>query len=428
MNSIRTLSKRRLLARIAIALSLVVLAWCSVRATASEAGPAGVPAAESAPNSPAAANGSHEGEIVLCQALGPAAPYPIQAIDEAENYYPVDWDAKRPMDWQPFAQGEYVGHDRLQHVPEYRLRVDDMLELVFRVTRNQTLRPYMLNVGDEVKIESAADPTLDRTLLVQPDGTITLPLIGQMKATRHTVPQLRDALEEAYKKYYRAPTMTVTPIKVNTRLEDLRATVDNRFGAGGQSRDARVTPEGSIALPAIGSVPAQGLTLGELKRELDERFALKVDGLEVTPVLVARAPRYFYVLGEVAHPGRFSLEGPTTTMQAISLAGGWNVGGNLRQVVIFRRGDDWRLMATMLDVRGALYAKVPTPADEVWLNDSDVVVVPKAPLRVFDDYVSLAFTQGLYSILPFHGAAALNMYSYLPGTQAALTGATATGS
>ena len=88
-------------------------------------------------------------------------------------------------------------------------------------------------------------------------------------------------------------------------------------------------------------------------------------------------------------------------MQALSLAGGWNVGGNLRQAVIFRRGDDWRLMATLVDIRGALYGKVPTPADELWLNDSDVVVVPKAPIKVFNDYVNLGMTQGLYSVAPF---------------------------
>lgn len=406
MNSTRILALRAWLSPLIPALLLVLCCWCAVGAEE----PVPTPAAEQVPVGPP------DGMMSPGGLLSPAAPYPIKGIDQAANYYPVGWNARRPMDWQPYAQGEYVGHYRLQHVPEYRLRVDDVLELVFRVTRNLSTRPYELNVGDEVKLESAADPTLDRTLLVQPDGTITLRLLGQMKATHRTVPQLRVELEDAYKKYYHAPTITITPIKVNTKLEDLRATVDNRFGTGGQSRDARVTPEGTIALPAIGSVPAQGLSLGELKRELDERFAAKVEGLEVTPILVTRAPRYFYVLGEVAHPGRYSLDGPTTTMQAISVAGGWNIGGNLRQVVIFRRGDDWRLMATMLDLRGALYAKVPTPADEVWLNDSDVVVVPKAPIRVFDDYVSLAFTQGIYAIMPFHQALALNMYSYLPGT------------
>ena len=308
----------------------------------------------------------------------------------------------RPLPcWQPYAQGTYVGHSRLPHVPQYRLRVDDVIECVFRVTRNESSQPYQFNVGDELRVESFTDATLNRDLIVQPDGTITLRLVGQMKATRHTVTQLRDLVEAAYAKYYRDPAITVTPLRVNTKLEDLRATVDKRAGFGGQSREARVTPEGTIALPAIGSIPAQGLTLEELKLELDERFAAVVDGLEVTPVLLTRAPRYVFVLGEVKTPGRFVLEGPTTAMQSISLAGGWINGANLRHIVVFRRGDDWRLMATLLDIRGALYGKVSCPADEIWINDADVVVVPKAPIKVFDDWAELIFTNGLYRISPF---------------------------
>jgi polysaccharide biosynthesis/export protein len=351
--------------------------------------------------------------VVLCQATSPAAPYPIRGIDAYEAYYPVPWSAAQPMDWQPYAQGEYTGHERIPHVPCYRLRFDDVLELVFRMTRNQTNRPYTLNVGDEIRLESSADPTLDRNLLVQPDGTVTLRLLGQVKATRHTVPQLREEIELAYQRYYRVPAITVTPLRVNTKLEDLRATVDSRFGFGGQARQARVTPEGTIALPAIGSCPAQGLTLNELKRELDERYAMKIEGFEVTPVLLTRAPRYVYVLGEVARPGRYDLQGPTTVMQALSLAGGWNVGGNLRQTVIFRRGDDWRLMATLVDIRGALYGKVPVPADELWVNDSDVLVVPKAPIKVFNDYVNLTMTQGVYSVVPFRSFGSFSMLSTL---------------
>jgi polysaccharide export outer membrane protein len=341
-------------------------------------------------------------EIQLCQYLNPAAPVPIRGIDgTAVANGMVPWTAAGPLDWQPYAQGEYVGHSRLPHVPAYRLRVDDVLEFVFRITREETSRPYQLNVGDEIRVESFADPTLNRDLIIQPDGTITLRLIGQVRATRHTVAQLRETVEELYQKYYKQPAITVLPLKVNTKLEDLRATVDKRMGFGGQSREARITPEGSVSLPAIGPVAAQGLTLTELKRELDERYALEVEGLEVTPILLTRAPRYVYVLGEVHLPGRYLLDGPTTVMQAISLAGGWNVGGNLRQVVIFRRGEDWRLMATMLDIRGALYAKVPAPADEIWLNDSDIVLVPKSPLKVFDDWATLFFTQGLYRVAPF---------------------------
>jgi polysaccharide export outer membrane protein len=99
-------------------------------------------------------------------------------------------------------------------------------------------------------------------------------------------------------------------------------------------------------------------------------------------------------------------------MQAIALAGGWNpAGGNLRQVVVFRRGPDWRLMATMLDLNGALLGKRPSPADEIWLNDSDIVLVPKTPLKMADDVIEQLFTRGLYGIAPFSGS-----YSFTKST------------
>jgi polysaccharide export outer membrane protein len=60
-------------------------------------------------------------------------------------------------------------------------------------------------------------------------------------------------------------------------------------------------------------------------------------------------------------------------------------------------------MATMLDLRGALYGHRPCPADEIWLNDSDIVVVPKSPILVADDIINLVFTRGIYGVVPFQG-------------------------
>lgn len=342
--------------------------------------------------------------ITLCQALGPAAPYPIKGLDCADGRCgELNWQAARPIDWQRYAQGEYVGHARLAHVNNYRLRVDDELEFIFRLTRKVNPQPYELNVGDEIRIESVTDALLDRDLIIQPDGAITLRLLGQVRAAGRTVAGLRGELEERYKEYYKhGPSITVTPLRVNTLLEDLRATVDSRFGFGGTSRTSRLTPEGTIQLPMIGSVPAQGLTLDELQRELNQRYAVHVQGIEITTVLRQRAARYVYVVGEVKTPGRYELVGPTTAMQAISMAGGWLYGGNLWNVVVFRRGDDWRLLATRLDLRGPLYGHRPCPADEIWLNDSDIVVVPKSRILVADNVISLLFTQGLYGIVPFN--------------------------
>jgi polysaccharide biosynthesis/export protein len=340
-------------------------------------------------------------DILLCQALGPAAPCDICGVDGSTcNCRRRGWEAARAIEWQAYAQGEYVGHARLAHVPEYRLRVDDQLDMTYRLTREETTTPYRLNVGDEIQVESFTDPDINRNLLIQPDGTITLRLLGQVHATGRTVAQLRDALDEQYKKYYKIPAITVTPLKVNTKLEDLRAVIDRRAGIGGQSQAARITPEGTIALPAIGSVQAQGLTLPELQIELNESYRQVVEGIQVIPILVQRAPRYVYVLGEVNTPGRFELVGPTTAIQAISLAGSWRVGANLRQIVVFRRGDDWRLLATMIDLQAALLGNQPTPPGEIWIDDSDVVIVPKSQILVADDFINLVFTRGIYGVFP----------------------------
>ena len=164
-------------------------------------------------------------------------------------------------------------------------------------------------MGDEVTVESATDKDLRRALVVLPDGTITLPLLGQVRAAHLTRAAVaRSARRRSTSKYYKVPAITVTPTKVDTKLEDLRYTVGGRSGFGGQVRSGKVTPEGTVQLPAVGSVPAQGLTLDEFRQELAERFAEKIEGIEVVPVLTTRAPRYVYVLGEVKLPGRYTLD------------------------------------------------------------------------------------------------------------------------
>jgi polysaccharide biosynthesis/export protein len=343
-------------------------------------------------------------EFQLCQSLGPAAPYsPPYADCAAGQCKLAPWDPTREMPWQVYAQGEYVGHYRTPHVPEYRLRVDDLLDCVYRLTREESYGPYKLEVGDTLKVESFSDPNLNReSMLVQPDGMVTLRLLGEVRAAGRTIMELRDELERLYSKYYKDPSITVTPVKINTRLEDLRSAVVAVFSFGGQVRQARVTPDGTIALPALGSVPAQGLTLDELKAELDARYEQVVPGVEVTPVLLERAPRTVYVLGEVNSPGQYELTGPTTLMQSIALAGGWRVGANLKNIVVFRRGDDWRLMATRLDMWGPLMrGSKLCPEDEIWLNDSDIVLVPKLSTLRANEWIDMLFTRGLYGVVPF---------------------------
>jgi polysaccharide export outer membrane protein len=311
-----------------------------------------------------------------------------------------------PLSWEVFAQGEYIGPARTPHVPEYHLRVDDQISFVFRLNGKPMSTPYRLNVGDVIRITSLTMPTLSVDTPIQPDGTIVLPQIGPVTAAGKSIEVLRTELDQRYVSVLkeRDPAISVIPVSVNKTVEELRTAITNRTQiVAGQSFQARVSPDGTVQLPALGSVPAQGLSLLELRNEVEARYAELVPGVEVTPVLVERAPRSIYVLGEVAKPGKFGLDAPTTVIQAIALAGGWNIGGNLRQVIIFRRDDCWRLMATRVNVHPALYNSRKLEADDIWLRDSDIVIVPKCPLQVIDDYVQLIFTKGIYGVVPFQG-------------------------
>ena len=111
-----------------------------------------------------------------------------------------------------------------------------------------------------------------------------------------------------------------------------------------------------------------------------------------------------FVLGEVKTPGRFQLDSPTTVMQAISMAGSWNVGAHIDHIVVFRRGEDWRLIATVLDLRASLLGRRPCPPAEIWVSDNDLVIVPKSNLLRTDNFIELIFTRGIYGIAPFSGS------------------------
>ncbi len=336
-----------------------------------------------------------------------ACNYCIRGIDcSNSNGTEQRWRDVGSTDFEPLRHGEYVGPVRLPAMMEYRARVGDEFQFIFVLTREKDSEEYRLMVGDEVLIESVSDESIKRGdfargVQIQSDGTVVLRLIGPIQAAGKTVPQLRKDIEKAYADYLKNPSIDVTPIKTNTRLEDLRSAVSNFIGVnGGQNISALVTPDGHVQLPLIGSVYIVGMTMAEIKREINLRYRDRVTGVELEPRLVRQASHFVYVFGQVNRPGRFEISSPTTVTQALAMAEGLQLGGNNRQIVIFRRAEDWRLVSTMLDLRGAHLGKRPNPADEIWLRDNDLIIVPPRPIKVFNDFVRQVFTEGLYPLVP----------------------------
>jgi polysaccharide biosynthesis/export protein len=312
------------------------------------------------------------------------------------------WKDAECVPWETFAYGEYVGPHRTPHVAVYRLRVGDQVSFNYLLTRMRTANPYRIGVGDILQLTSGGDATIDRNnIQVLSDGTISLPLIGTVDAEGLTVSQLAESLNARYgEKYMKEPAITIQVVAGDIVIKDLRDAVDARAGQGGQNTEVEVMPDGTVRLPLIGAVPAVGLSLDEIAAEVNSRYALHVHGIFVTPNLIRRAPSVIYVLGQVTKPGRQELSGPTSLMQALATAENWQNGANLRQIIVFRRDHNWRLVATKLDIAGAVYGRNPHPADEIWLRHGDIVLVPQTPILRFSQAVDLYLRRTVYSIFP----------------------------
>jgi protein involved in polysaccharide export with SLBB domain len=77
---------------------------------------------------------------------------------------------------------------------------------------------YRLYPGDEMDVTVPSAPELNKTVTVQPDGRITLPLIEPQMAAGRTVEQLQEELAVAYSSQLLRPDIQVTlraqPLKV----------------------------------------------------------------------------------------------------------------------------------------------------------------------------------------------------------------------
>jgi polysaccharide export outer membrane protein len=68
---------------------------------------------------------------------------------------------------------------------------------------------YRIVPGDKLNIQVYKDAQLSQALQVRPDGKITLPLVGDVRAEGRTATELRDSLVESLKEYNNNPVVTV---------------------------------------------------------------------------------------------------------------------------------------------------------------------------------------------------------------------------
>ena len=89
---------------------------------------------------------------------------------------------------------------------------------------------YTVQPSDQLDVSFTLTPEFNQTVTVQPDGFITLRGAGDVMAMGKTLPQLTDAIREAYAATLKDPIIFVNPIK----FENPSITVGGQVGKPGR--------------------------------------------------------------------------------------------------------------------------------------------------------------------------------------------------
>jgi polysaccharide export outer membrane protein len=82
-----------------------------------------------------------------------------------------------------------------------------------RPAASSTSADYRIVAGDKLNVQVYKDANLSQQLQVRPDGKITLPLVGDVRAEGRTSAELRDTLIESLKEYNTNPVVTVIVVE-----------------------------------------------------------------------------------------------------------------------------------------------------------------------------------------------------------------------
>jgi polysaccharide export outer membrane protein len=102
---------------------------------------------------------------------------------------------------------------------------------------------YVIGASDVISVAVFKEPTMSNSLLVRPDGMISMPLLGDIKASGKTPLQLADEIAIKLKRYVQDPNVTVILNQMNSKRVFL-------IGEIGKTGPIEMTP-GMTLLEAI---------------------------------------------------------------------------------------------------------------------------------------------------------------------------------
>lgn len=198
-----------------------------------------------------------------------------------------------------------------------------------------------LGIGDAVRVTVFQQPDLLTDARVSERGTITMPLIGEVKvaglsateASSHIAAELKNG------KFLNHPQVRVAVTTVRSRQVNLLGLVTR---PGRYALDDTTSQLADVIAAAGGIAPGGS----EQVTVVRDGQAQKVDGLAKgfelksgDTIVVERAP-VFYIYGEVLRAGTHRVEPNMTVMQALAAGGGMTPRGSESRVLLRRHVGD----------------------------------------------------------------------------------------
>ena len=139
------------------------------------------------------------------------------------------------------------------------------------------------------------------------------------------------------------------------------------------SGDVVVRPDGMISMPLLNDVQAAGQTPQQLSQQIGTIAKRWVQDPNVTVIIRQINSRSVFITGRVAHAGKYALNGSTTILQLIAMAGGlaeWADGEN----VTLMRNDQKGFVTHRFNYKDVIARK--NLDQNIELQPGDTIIVP----------------------------------------------------
>jgi polysaccharide export outer membrane protein len=253
---------------------------------------------------------------------------------------------------------------------------------VARAQSTPSSEAYLLGPGDTIDVVIYGEADLTRTVTIKPDGTVSLALLGEVKAAGKTTKQFADELARQYKKYLKQPSITVT-------VREFRVERIYILGQVSRPGEYQLRPaSGIMELLASAGGPTNRADLGKvvvirgkteaMQLNLLEAFvANKNPDVKLLPgdvLFIPETDRRTVVLGMVNRPGAYELLPGQRVSDLIAAAGGVTSAAAPEKAFIVRGQEQ-----IPVDLQKVLAGEV---AANLQLQSGDMMVVPESQNRI----------------------------------------------